>query len=156
LAQKTAWSAAALTESDINTYLMHEGGAWTTWTPTLTQSGSVTVTVTRATYARSGRKIEFHAQLSVTGSGTGSNAILMSLPVTAASSNHPINGTGAVTDTSASQNSSGIAYLNSTTTVGIQPAGVGLGYGLLGFVGFTAALTSGDLIHINGTYEAAS
>jgi hypothetical protein len=155
LAQKTAWDAAALTESDINTYLMHEGGAWTTWTPTLTQSGSVTVTVTRATYARSGRKIEFHASLAVTGTGTGANPILMSLPVTAASSGHPINGVGYIYDATVG-NYPGIAYLNSTTTVGLISSTAGAGLGLLGQITLTAALASGDSVFISGTYQAAS
>ena len=145
-----------LTSAQVNTYCKHTGDAWNTWTPTVTQTGSVTVTVTRATYFRAGRLIEFHATLAVTGSGTGSSQVLMSLPVTAASSGHAINGSGYITDTSASLNYSGFAYLSSTTAVGLSPAGSGVGFGLLGFVGFTAALASGDGIHISGTYQAAS
>ena len=84
MAQKTSWNGAALTESDINTYLSGEGGAWTTWTPTLTQSGTVTATVTSAVYGRWGRLIVGQFRLSVTGTGTGSNAVTVSLPVTSA------------------------------------------------------------------------
>ena len=156
MAQKTSWTGAALTQTDIVTYLMGEGGAWTTWTPTLTQSGSVTVTVTRATYARYGRTIHFNAVLSVTGSGTSSNEVLMSLPVTAASSAFIIGGAGYLTDASASLNYHGLPYLKTTTTVGLSPAAAAIGFGLYGTISFTAALASGDAINISGTYEAAS
>lgn len=156
MGDKTTWNSLALPESDINTYLSHTGGAWNTWAPTLTQLGAVTVTATRATYFRAGRFIEFHATLAVTGSGTGSNSVLMSLPVPAASSGHSINGSGYITDASASTNYPGFAYLNSTTTVGLSPAGSSSGFGLLGFLTFTAALASGDGVQISGTYQAAS
>ena len=36
MAEKTAWSGAALTESDINLYLSHTGSAWNTYTPSWT------------------------------------------------------------------------------------------------------------------------
>lgn len=155
MAQKTSWNLATLTESDINTYLMGEGGAWSSWTPTVTQSGSVTVTVTRARFARYGRKIEFYALLSVTGSGTAANEVLMSLPVTASTSAYVINGAGYIVDASATTQYPGIAFLKTTTTVGLVPSNV-TGIGLLGALGFTAGLASGDTIQISGTYEAAS
>lgn len=154
MAQKTSWTGAALTQTDINTYLMGEGGAWTSFSPTLTQSGSVTVTVTRASYARYGRTIHFNAVLAVTGSGTSSNEVLMSLPVTAASSAFIVGGGGYIVDASASLNYPGLAYLKTTTTIGLVPSTVGIG--LLGFNGFTAALASGDTVNISATYEAAS
>jgi hypothetical protein len=36
MAEKTTWSGAALTESDINLYLNHTGSAWNAYTPTWT------------------------------------------------------------------------------------------------------------------------
>ena len=157
MAQKTSWNAAALTESDINTYLMGEGGAWTSWTPTVTQSGSVTVTNTRSRYARYGRTIHFSLSLSVTGSGTSTNAVLVSTPVTAAASTLVI-GTGWINDTSASTYYGGVAYLASTTTIALLPSATnanGVALGQTG-AGFSAGLASGDLINISGTFEAAS
>jgi hypothetical protein len=156
MAQKTAWDGATLTESDINTYLMGEGGAWSTWTPTLTQSGAVTKTVTRAVYARYGRTIHFNAQLAVTGSGTSSNSVTISLPVTAASAGFITIGGGYIYDATASLNYHGLAYLLSTTTMALSPSAVGVGLGVLGTVSFTAALANGDSVNISGTYEAAS
>lgn len=50
---------------------------WTAWTPTVTQSGSVTVTVTRARYIVAGKIAHVQANLLVTGSGTITNAIVI-------------------------------------------------------------------------------
>jgi hypothetical protein len=157
MAQKTSWNGAALTESDINTYLMGEGGAWTTWTPTLTQSGTVTATVTSAVYGRWGRLIVGQFRLSVTGSGTGSNAVTVSLPVTSARTSVPV-GSGGIYDVSAVLNYTGNVSLNTTTTLGFEPQGVGVSANLLGATGsgFTAALASGDIIQAFFVYEAAS
>lgn len=155
MAQKTAWDAAALTESDINTYLMGEGGAWTSWTPAVVQSGSVTVTNTRSRYARYGRTIHFSADLAVTGSGTSSNAITISLPVTAAATN-TVFGSGLLTDSSASLIYPAVLLAISTTTVQLRDTTTSGGDGRLGFAVFTAGLASGDTIRISGTYEAAS
>jgi hypothetical protein len=155
MGQKTSWSGAALTEADINLYLSGEGGAWTSWTPAIVQSGSVTCTVTRAKYARYGRTIHFMYQLAVTGSGTGSNAITVSLPVTAAASGFVIGG-GSLFDTSSSNIYQFLLYGSSTAvcqlwTSSTDGTGVALGQSV-----FTAALASGDSINASGTYEAAS
>lgn len=53
------------------------GGLSGTWTPTVTQSGSVTVTVTFATYKIRGRVVHTEIRLDVTGSGTGANDIVI-------------------------------------------------------------------------------
>ena len=156
MAQKTSWNGATLTEADINLYLMGEGGAWTTWTPTVTQSVSVTVTVASARFARYGRTIIFRTALTVTGSGTASNAVSMSLPATSAASGFVIPGGGLIFDTTASLNYPGLTYLSSTTAVGLVPSATNAN-GVLGAVGgFTAGLAAGDLIQISGVYEAAS
>jgi len=153
---KTAWSSGPVTESDINTYLSHTGGAWNTWTPIITQSGTVSVTVTHARWFRAGRFITFYTALTATSSGTGSNNVTMSLPVTAAASGFTIPGSGLIFDNSASTNYPGIPYIASTTTVALVPSADNAN-GVLGSVGgFTAALAVGDLIQIAGTYEAAT
>jgi len=155
MAQKTAWNAAALTEADINLYLMGEGGAWTSWTPTVTQSGSVTVTNTRSRFARYGRTIIATFNLSVTGTGTASNSVSVSLPVTAAASGIA-SGTGALTDASASITYLAVTWIGSTTAINLfgtstDGAGVALGSAI-----FTAALASGDTLQATLVYEAAS
>lgn len=51
------------------------GGRWVDWTPTVTQSGAVTVTVTEAKYCLIGKVCHIYAKLAITGTGTGANAI---------------------------------------------------------------------------------
>lgn len=155
MAQKTFTAGSVLTASDINTYLSGEGGAWTTWTPAVTQSGSVTVTNTRSRYARYGRTIHFVCSLSVTGAGTSLNAITVTLPVTAASGGN-VCGEGFIFDSSAGINYVGMAYLFSTTLMTLVPAASTSGSLELGAQTFTAALASGDIINVRGTYEAAT
>lgn len=133
------------------------GGVWTTWTPTLTQSGTVTATVTRARYMRIGKTIHFYASLAVTGTGTASNAVTVSLPVTAAASGFMVPGGGHIGDVSAALNYPGLTWLQSTTTAVLFNAVTTSATLLypLGQSSFTAALASGDVVTIGGTYEAA-
>jgi hypothetical protein len=155
MAQKTSWTGATLTESDINTYLMGEGGAWTTWTPVVTQSGAVAVTVNRAVYARYGRTIHWKCQLTVTGTGTASQPIYVSVPVTGAAATDSHNGSGYLFDTSAATFYPCVVVAASTTTTQmLGTAGTNPTLGAGG--GFTAALAAGDQILLSGTYEAAS
>jgi hypothetical protein len=139
----TAWVQAA------------QNGAWTTWTPAITQSGAVSSTVTAAVYGRWGRMIVGHFRLSVTGTGTAANAVTVSLPVTSARSGVNV-GSGNVYDTSVGSNYTGHVSLNSTTTFQFEPQGLGVTPSVLGVGGFTAALAAGDVVAGFFTYEAAS
>ena len=156
MAQKTSWTGATLTESDINLYLGGEGGAWTTWTPAITQSGSVTATVTHAVYGRWGRLIIANFRLAVTGSGTGANAVTVTLPVNAARANMVV-GTGGVFDSSATLGYSGTVFLPSASSMDYRQHGTGTATdNRLGIAGFTAGLASGDVVDAFLMYEAAS
>ena len=156
MAQKTFVANDVLTASDVNTYLMGEGGAWTSWTPAVTQSGSVTVTNTRSRYARYGRTIHWSIELSVTGSGTATNIISVTLPVTAANASSTA-GSGVLVDISAAFKYGFIAEFQSTTAFVMQGTD-GSAATRLGETGapFAAGLASGDVIRASGTYEAAS
>jgi hypothetical protein len=153
MAQKT-FTSTTLTSADVNLYLAGEGGAWSSWTPTVTQSFGVTVTNTRSRFARYGRTIHFSLDVEVTGTGTGSNAVVISLPVTAAAGSGII-GYGALFDASATADFRAIATLASTTTMHLMPAMSAVAT-VLGLVEFTAGLAASDLIRVSGTYEAAS
>jgi hypothetical protein len=158
VAQKT-FTSAVLTASDVNTYLMGEGGAWTSWTPTVTQSGSVTVTTNHARYARYGRTIHAIALVTVTGAGTASNDILMSLPVSAAAAYASfalVMGVGHVIDSSAVLSYHGPVISFDTTSCRIKAASAASSTGYLGGTTMTAGLASGDNVLIDITYEAAS
>lgn len=127
---------------------------WTTYTPTLTQSGAVTKTVTYARYLRVGRMITVEVLLVATGAGTGANRITVSLPVTAAQGGDMVAGSGYVFDASAATVYAGPATLFSTTSAAIY-----LGSGVanhLGAAGMTAALANTDNVSVSLTYEAAT
>jgi len=149
---------------DVNTLTIYTGstwstvgpvlGAWMTYTPTLTQSGAVTKTVTSASYMRIGRTVVCNVLLTVTGAGTAANPILIGLPINAAGPSNAPMGSGAVYDVSATTMYPGISVFQSATTCGIF--GAATGGGLLGQHGFTLALAAGDLIMLAITYEAAA
>jgi hypothetical protein len=130
-------------------------GAWTTFTPTLVQSGTVTKTVTYARFVRLGRTIFAQVDLSVTGSGTGANQVVIGLPVSAASGTLMV-GTGLIYDSSATlvynaiaevmAGGAGVALRPTTSTTNAN----------LGVTAFTAALASGDIVRYGVTYEAAT
>jgi hypothetical protein len=156
MAQKTSWNSAALTETDINTYLMGEGGAWTAWTPSLTQGVGVAGTVNRATYGRWGRLIIATGFITVTGGGTAGNIVTLSLPVTAAYGSGVI-GSAALSDLSAARTYIGIPALESTTSFALL--GTVLAADVrLGVVGsaFDQALANTDQISFTIQYQAAS
>ena len=152
MAQKT-FVSEILTASDVNLYLAGEGGAWTSWSPVVTQNVNVTITNTRSRLARYGRTIHFQIDVEVTGTGTGANDIFVSLPVTAASSS-VVMGTGWIFDSS-----SGIAYagpVQTTTTNVMKVLATGTGGGFYGSQTMTVGLASVDIIRLTGTYEAAT
>ncbi|HKY77447.1 MAG TPA: hypothetical protein VJS45_14965 [Acidimicrobiia bacterium] len=151
-------------ETDTDAYKAHNGtaweqaltlGAWATWVPTLTQSGAVTKTVTSARYTKVGRTVTGVASLTVTGTGTANNAILVGLPVAAAGTNLRI-GSGAILDASDSFRSYGaIVEILTTTTVRFWPTSTDA-VDVLGNTVFTAALANNDQIHMSIAYEAAA
>lgn len=153
--------------NDTNCLGVYSGAAWstigpvsgplTTWTPTVTQLGSVTVTNTYSRYQRTGRKVECWFNLSVTGSGTAANVVVVGgLPFTAAQA-VLICGAGLISDTSASNNHPGLCLLESTTTLTyvatFQATTVTQ---RLGTIDFSAALASGDIVSGHFAYEAAA
>ena len=131
-------------------------GAWISYTPTLTQSGAVTKTVTYARYTKIGRLVIVTFFLSVTGTGTGGQKITVSLPVTASQGADTACGHGYVYDQSATTDYVGVMVLTTTTTFAFFPSNATSGSGYLGSQGFTAAFASGDIIGGTGMYESAS
>jgi hypothetical protein len=123
---------------------------WDTWTPTLTQSATITATLTFNLWARVGRKATGTASFAATSAGTALNAVQISLPTTAAvAANTPIgtwwyndNGTGYY---------SGIVVANTTTTGQLWVAG---GTARTASFGVDPAVTiaSGDILTVNLDY----
>ena len=127
--------------------------AWTGYTPTLTQSGSVTKTVTYAKYQQIGKLVKVHALLAVTGSGTGNNAITVTLPVTAATTG--LFGGSFVWFNAGSNEWVGCCVIATTTTVTGRTSGAGgIALGVT-WSADNAALANTDSIRIDFEYEAA-
>lgn len=148
------------TELAADTALLADGfplgvGAWTTYTPTLTQSGAVTKTVQQARYTQIGKLIVGELYLTVTGTGTASNAILVGLPVACAQTTAPL-GSGFIFDSSAASAQVGHWLCASSTSVMhlLLHGGNGQGAGATAS-GFTAALASGDQVRAQFSYEIA-
>ena len=128
--------------------------AWTASTPTVTQSGTVAATVTQSRYVRLGRTITWSFRLDVTGAGTATNAVSVSLPVAARAANAFAAGAGYIYDASAPNMYAGTLILASTTTAQLLING-GASFNAFG-VTPGIALASGDVIGGTITYEAAS
>jgi hypothetical protein len=125
-------------------------GAWTSYTPTLTQNITVSKTVTRAVYCKIGRLVHVQIQLTVTSPGSSSNSILIGLPVNAATTGIMC-GTMTISSSGTSVYTHGPALVQSVSVFGMLST-VGNIYG----VNPTTALASGNVIQANLMYEAAS
>jgi hypothetical protein len=76
-------------QDDSNTMLHYDGSAWNilvepkqTWTVTVSQPGSIAKTTNWGWYQRSNGLYRASCKLTITGSGTGGNAITVSAPIT--------------------------------------------------------------------------
>lgn len=127
---------------------------WQTWTPTVTQSGAVTVTVTYAKYIALAQTVILRAYLSVTGAGTAGNAIVIGgLPSPLAPAHTgtiSVIGTGQIQDTGTAQ------YVGSLVAVGAADLRI-MTDGNSTYAGVTPsfALASGDIISFMASYERA-
>jgi hypothetical protein len=154
MAQKTFVDGDVLTASDINTYLMGEGGAWTSHTPQIDQGASVNIskTVNYCKYARHGRMITWTFHMSIVSSGSAGLPVTVTLPVTASSS-FAVWGSGFVYDASTlTIYNATVGGTSSTASFVVDGAGSGSSWGLFP----NLALANGDTIAGSVTYEAAT
>lgn len=127
-------------------------GAWTSYTPTLTQSATITKTTTYARYIKYGRLVIAQGVLVATSNGTANNAIQIGLPTTAAQTLVPVGQLWWI--------ASGVYYpvvaaLGTTSTfVGLIPA-TGLNLGQTS-AGYDNQVATGDTITFSVQYEATS
>jgi hypothetical protein len=154
MAQRTFVDGEVLTATLVNTYLMGEGGAWTSWTPQIDQGASTNIakTVTYSKYSRYGRTIHWSFYLALTASGTAGSGVYLTLPVTA-SATEATAGAGLFFDSSTSTQYGG-AWVGTTTTQ-VLFAGDWAGTGAWGTAP-NLAIASGDVLRGQITYEAAS
>ena len=124
-------------------------GEWTSFTPTLTQSGAVTKTVTYAKYTQINKLCICNVRLEVTGAGTTNNAITIGLPLTCSTSANVRIGIGTFYDGSTTITYNGAVQVTSTTTAAILPDATN------NFAGITpnVALANGDNLSFSIMYE---
>ena len=131
---------------------------WTSFTPTLTQNNAaVAKTVNYAKYYKMGRRVDFRIKMTLTATGTASTTVKVGLPPFAcAETADYYMGQGYLYDQSAAA-----LYrcfptpASSSAEVFLSPANSTVA-DVLGATTFTAALASGDIIVVAGTYEATS
>lgn len=128
-------------------------GTFSDYVPVITQSGTVTHAATIARYEQTGKRVTVVLNLAVTGTGSASNAVTVSLPVTARDSGMR-GGSGIIYDASAGLIYRAVIGFASTTTINFEPTNSTVA-NVLGVTSFTAALASGDQIHATFVYEAA-
>jgi len=136
-------------------------GAWATWTPTFRQgANAVAHTVEAARYMRVGRLVVAKASLTVTGTGTASQPLYVTPPVTPAATGigHLPIGTGFLSDSSAGGNGVYRAFVTATPGSNLFGffAAHTQSWSDLGVNGFTDALANGDNLRFTAIYEAAA
>lgn len=130
-------------------------GAWTAYTPTLTQSGAVAKTVTYARYNKVGRMVTVNVLMTCTGAGSANNHIEVGLPFPEAINAAMVVGTFHLYNASGPNHFVGACYFWSTTTVACVTNNNGHYLGEASSA-FSSALASGDIIALSLTYETAS
>lgn len=134
-------------------YLLNPSTIFQSYTPTLTQSATVTYTNNYSKYIAETGRVTFQAMLTATSAGTAANPVVVTLPVT---------GLGNV---SYKVIGNGTFYDQSTNTT-YNLACMHNAAGTLAFAGDTSAgnyfgqapaitIASGDIISLNVTYEVA-
>lgn len=152
-------SGQTLTAAELNT-----AGEWSSYTPTWTQSATITKTVDWARYTQLNKLVMGSIKMTASSAGTANNIIKVGLPV-AASSNNFVMGTCLYLDESQTPDlfirtnwvaiydtSTTIAFTSSTTGGGSPDAS--LRNGQTGS-GFADTVASNDVIFIQFMYEAA-
>jgi hypothetical protein len=142
------WSAGdILTAADLNAI-----GAWTSYTPTVTQNGTRTVTVNHAEYSQINKLCLVNLDVTLTDAGTTANLVTVTVPINLGSSLGRVSGSGLLYDLSATDVVLLTAIYNSASTVRFvteattDPAS-GLG------VNPAFALASGDVLSLSLMYE---
>ena len=147
----TQWTAGTtsgqvLTAATLNTI----GAAWVDYTPTLTQSATVTKTVSSARYCQIQKTVFVTVRLLVTGAGTAGLGVEVGLPIAARTANSAIIGQMTVYDASTNIFYVCAAQISTTSTV--------FGFYNSGFAFGTApavTLANTDQVTLSLTYEIA-
>ena len=133
------------------------GIRWVDWTPTLSQSAGITITVTRARYVIVGKIAVVQITLALTSAGTAGQRIYLAgipaaiAPLSTGGISNPI-GTFGYFDAAPGAFYSGTAIVMNATTLAFSAGGSNNDH-----LGVAPALTiaNGDTIGVQGCYEIA-
>ncbi len=142
-----------LTAAELNT-----AGVWNDYTPTWTQSATITKTTNWARYTQLNKLVIANLKMTASSAGTASNAIKVGLPIVASANNFYVgtaffvsSGGATIPLVSVFDTSSTVVFLSSADTDSLTDY-----FGLSGFSpGGGRTLASGDVIHCQFMYEAA-
>ena len=149
----TQWTAGTtsgqvLTAATLNTI----GAAWVDYTPTLSQTVTVSKTITAARYCQIQKTIHVMVNLTCTSNGTNGGRVLVGLPITASSADRPMGTFLLIGGPSHYGNKVGMIISSTTTTVGgFMTDGISNWFG----VSPAFQLLNGDSLLLSFTYEAA-
>lgn len=133
--------------------LINPASLWTAFTPSLSQSASVSFTNNYSKYIVNGKTVFFQCSLVATSAGTAANAITVSLPVaTSSASVFRVIGSASFYDANVTTMYNLAAYTFSTTSVGFT--GDTTGGNAFGAVP-AVTIAVGDYVNLAVTYEAA-
>lgn len=143
------WAAGdILTAADLNAI-----GTWNTYTPTLAQNGTRTATVNEAKYCLINKLCFAIIDLTCTTSGSATNRITVSLPVSVATASTSVMGSGFFYDLSATNIYIVSAVYQTSTTIKMVDDGSGSASGFGQSPDIT--LANGDVISLQLCYLAA-
>lgn len=148
----TQWTAGltdntVLPASTLNTI----GAAWETWTPVIAQPGGIAGTVNIARYTRIQKLVIAVFTVTITGTGTATNGLSCSLPITA-NTQFATHGSGILYDASTAIMYGGCFY--NVTTTAVWFLGDWSGPGVWGTQP-AIAIANGDVWRGTFIYEAA-
>lgn len=126
-------------------------GPWTAFTPTFTQSVTITKTVLTATYMQIGKLVICQVAMNATSAGTATNAVRVGLPIAARASN-AVFGVGQLYDASTTTRYICGMFGMSATEVAFGINGVSSD---VWGNSPNLAIASGDQMNYTVTYEAA-
>lgn len=140
---------------------LNSAGSWQTYTPTWTQSATITKTVNWARYMQLNDLVIVNLKMTASSAGTANNEIKIGLPVNANANNY-LMGTALFMDDSLAGDPVAftLAVYDSTSAVKFRAAAGALSEELADYVGLTASaqawtIASGDVFWVQLTYEAA-
>jgi hypothetical protein len=142
---------------NVSSFLEPPNYVWQNYTPTWTQSATITKTVNWARYSQVGKLVQVSIRMTATGAGTASNKILVGLPMPANANNFimgqllytPAAGTNALMRVALYDTGSSVAFGYQYNVIWAAPSA------RWGEANIPTTLANNDVVNIYLSYEAA-